>query len=306
MTSNSNWSDRTDNHNEQSSTTEGLGASSPSRMTFGDEFIVENSDVFRETIRARNIYAAWARKLTTARPNDPDLQKYHEEIKKSGEIVSAFLTQLNVPLFKIPATEKELDLIVLRKRSKVVDPQPPSAEEAKKPAAVLPSPRKGRKAKRSVDADGAHAANWSRCPKHPTNAKKKGKNINSKRGTKPIQKSAPKQIPLAPRPDISKARKVTQNLNYASVVQNAIPQEHVSPPPTISAPPTPAPSKDASINAGLLKDLLVLIEDAQCVDKQVFCRAFKNSLPALRSASADVDKTYIIFEAYCRLRSSQP
>ncbi|GFU77619.1 hypothetical protein TNCV_994651 [Trichonephila clavipes] len=56
--------------------------------------------------------------------------------------------------------------------------------------------------------------------------------------------------------------------------------------------------KDASINAGLLKDLLVLIEDTPCIDKQVFCRAFKNSLPALRSASADVDKSYYIFEAY--------
>ncbi|GFY55834.1 hypothetical protein TNIN_26191 [Trichonephila inaurata madagascariensis] len=153
---------------------------------------------------------------------------------------------------------------------------------------------------------GAQAANWSRCPKHPANAKKKGRNNNSKKGPKPNLKTASKSVPQAPRPDISKGRKVSQNLNYASVVQNAIPQEHVSPPPTISAPPTPAPSKDASINAGLLKDQLVLIEDAQCVDKQVFCRAFKNSLPAFRSASADVDKTYIIFEAYCRLRSSQP
>ncbi|GFY78483.1 hypothetical protein TNIN_278311 [Trichonephila inaurata madagascariensis] len=154
-----------------------------------------------------------------------------------------------------------------------------------------------------ANCSGAHAANWSRCPKHPANAKKKGKN-NPKKGSKPILK--PKTTPQAPRPDISKARKVSQNLNYASVVQNNIPQEHVSPPPTVSAPPTPAPSKDACINAGLLKDLLVLIEDAQCVDKQVFCRAFKNSLPALRTASADVDKTYVIFEAYCRLRSSQP
>ncbi|GFT33386.1 RNA-directed DNA polymerase from mobile element jockey [Trichonephila clavipes] len=56
-------------------------------------------------------------------------------------------------------------------------------------------------------------------------------------------------------------------------------------------PPTPAPSKDASVNAGLLKDLLTIIEDTPCIDKQVFCRAFKNSLSALRSASADVDKT---------------
>ncbi|GFY58691.1 hypothetical protein TNIN_478401 [Trichonephila inaurata madagascariensis] len=68
---------------------------------------------------------------------------------------------------------------------------------------------------------------------------------------------------------------------------------------------TPAPSKDDSINAGLLKDLLILIEDAQCVDKQLFCRAFKNSLPALRLAFAEVDKTCVIFEAYCRLRSFQ-
>ncbi|GFW56819.1 probable RNA-directed DNA polymerase from transposon X-element [Trichonephila clavipes] len=60
--------------------------------------------------------------------------------------------------------------------------------------------------------------------------------------------------------------------------------------------PTPAPSKDASVNAGLLKDLLVIIEDTPCIDKQVFCRAFKNSLSALRSASADVDKTYRIFK----------
>ncbi|GFY75759.1 hypothetical protein TNIN_136501 [Trichonephila inaurata madagascariensis] len=40
--------DRTDNQNEHFSTTEGLGAISPSRMTFGDDFIVENSDVFRD------------------------------------------------------------------------------------------------------------------------------------------------------------------------------------------------------------------------------------------------------------------
>ncbi|GFS99524.1 putative RNA-directed DNA polymerase from transposon X-element [Trichonephila clavipes] len=70
-------------------------------------------------------------------------------------------------------------------------------------------------------------------------------------------------------------------------------------PSTSRAFPTPAPSKDASVNAGLLKDLLVIIEDTPCIDKQVFCRAFKNSLSALRSASANVDKTYVIFEAYC-------
>ncbi|GFX52913.1 nucleic-acid-binding protein from transposon X-element [Trichonephila clavipes] len=109
----------------------------------------------------------------------------------------------------------------------------------------------------------------------------------------------------APRPDISKARKVSPNLDYSKVVQNKIPKEHVSPPSTSKSELRPAPSKDASINAGLLKDLLEVIEESPSIDKQTFCRAFKNSLSALRSASADVDKTYVIFEAYCRLRSLQ-
>ncbi|GFW92693.1 RNA-directed DNA polymerase from mobile element jockey [Trichonephila clavipes] len=44
---------------------------------------------------------------------------------------------------------------------------------------------------------------------------------------------------------------------------------------------TARPSKDASVNAGLLKDLLVIIEDTPCIDKQVFCaeRRSKNSFP---------------------------
>ncbi|GFV96574.1 hypothetical protein TNCV_3260381 [Trichonephila clavipes] len=67
----------------------------------------------------------------------------------------------------------------------------------------------------------------------------------------------------------------------------------------------PAPSKDASINAGLLKDLLESDRGRTLYRQANFCRAFKNSLSALRSASADVDKTYVIFEAYCRLRSLQ-
>ncbi|GFT47286.1 hypothetical protein TNCV_3748911 [Trichonephila clavipes] len=139
----------------------------------------------------------------------------------------------------------------------------------------------------------AHATNWSRCPKHPSNAKKKNRNSkNNKNGPKP--KNNKNTTPQVPPPDISKAKKVTPNLDYSNVIQNKIPQEHISP-----------PSKDVSINAGLLKDLIILIEDTQCVDKQVFCRAFKNSLSALRTASTDVNKTYVIFEAYCRLRSSQ-
>ncbi|GFV75906.1 hypothetical protein TNCV_1455031 [Trichonephila clavipes] len=132
-----------------------------------------------------------------------------------------------------------------------------------------------------ANCSGAHAANWSRCPKHPNNSKKKNQNKN-KNGPKPnniknknLNKKQPAQ---ASRPDISKARKVSPGLDYSKVVQNKIPREHVSPPSTSKPEIRPAPSKDASINAGLLKDLLKVIEESPSIDKQTFCRAFKNSL----------------------------
>ncbi|GFT05167.1 hypothetical protein TNCV_532021 [Trichonephila clavipes] len=156
MTSTASWSDRTMSSSDIGTATAGATASSPSRLTFDDSFIVENSDLFRETIIARNVYAAWARKLTTAKPNDPDLQNIHMEVAKSVEIVSSHLAKLDVPLFKIPASEKELDRIILREKNKTI--VSPKKQEEKKPAAAPPppaSPRsKGRKAKRSVDADG--------------------------------------------------------------------------------------------------------------------------------------------------------
>ncbi|GFW92692.1 zinc finger protein [Trichonephila clavipes] len=60
-----------------------------------------------------------------------------------------------------------------------------------------------------ANCSGAHAANWSRCPKHPNNAKKKAQNKN-KNGPKPknVQPNK-KTTPQVPRPDISKARKVS-------------------------------------------------------------------------------------------------
>ncbi|GFU22889.1 nucleic-acid-binding protein from transposon X-element [Trichonephila clavipes] len=76
-----------------------------------------------------------------------------------------------------------------------------------------------------ANCSGAHAANWSRCPKHPNNAKNKNKNGPNK----PKNVPPPKKTPQAPRPDISKARKVSPNLDYSKVVQNLIPREHVSP-----------------------------------------------------------------------------
>ncbi|GFR21514.1 hypothetical protein TNCT_279711 [Trichonephila clavata] len=131
------WSDRTI---ATTPSVTGLGAcESPSRKSFGDEFIVENSDVFREAIKARNVYAAWARKLTQAKPDDPDLQNFHLQVGKSGEIVNNLLIKLQVPLFKIPASEKELDRIILRAKTQVVEPAAAAKNQEEKPLPAAPS-----------------------------------------------------------------------------------------------------------------------------------------------------------------------
>ncbi|GFX78897.1 hypothetical protein TNCV_3911861 [Trichonephila clavipes] len=157
MTSIANWSDKTDSSSPPSNSSTGLGASSPSRVTTGDDYIAEKSDIFREAISARNVYAAWARKMTNARPNDPKLQEYHLEVTKAGETVNSLLKQLDVPLFKIPASEKELDKILLRLKSKANDPrsEDPRREKGSGSSSTPASPRKVKKAaKRSVDSDG--------------------------------------------------------------------------------------------------------------------------------------------------------
>ncbi|GFV11785.1 hypothetical protein TNCV_977741 [Trichonephila clavipes] len=55
------------------------------QTNIGDDYIAEFSDVFREAINARNIYAAWARKLMNSKPSDPDVQLYHQEVKKAEQ-----------------------------------------------------------------------------------------------------------------------------------------------------------------------------------------------------------------------------
>ncbi|GFV25695.1 hypothetical protein TNCV_1517061 [Trichonephila clavipes] len=106
----------------------------------GDGFIAESSDIFREAIAAGKIYAAWARKLTNAGPADPDVQLCHREVRKAGETVENLLVGLNVPLFKIPASERELDRMVFRVGDGPVVPTPSKNQEAAKPAAVPPPP----------------------------------------------------------------------------------------------------------------------------------------------------------------------
>ncbi|GFU68490.1 hypothetical protein TNCV_323681 [Trichonephila clavipes] len=65
---------------------------------------------------------------------------------------------MNVPLFKIPASEKELHKIILRLKNKVND-HPAAKNREEKTAAVVPPPpafprSKSSKAKRSVNSDG--------------------------------------------------------------------------------------------------------------------------------------------------------
>ncbi|GFT12359.1 hypothetical protein TNCV_3047211 [Trichonephila clavipes] len=150
MTSNSNWSDRTDSTLPPSNSTTGLGANSPSRVTTGDEYIAGKSDIFREAICARNVYAAWARKMTNARPNDPKLQDYHQEVTKAGETVNTLLKQLDVPLFKIPAHRRKLDKILLRLKSKANDP--PAAKIHEENSAVVTPPLPERAERRRNEA----------------------------------------------------------------------------------------------------------------------------------------------------------
>ncbi|GFS99529.1 hypothetical protein TNCV_4534921 [Trichonephila clavipes] len=101
MTSNVNWSDRTDQSAPPQPIPTGLGAS-PSQVIAGDDYIAENSDLFREAIAARNVYAAWARKLTNARPNDPKMQSYHQEVTLAGETVNS-TRQAKRPTFPNPS-----------------------------------------------------------------------------------------------------------------------------------------------------------------------------------------------------------
>ncbi|GFX72217.1 probable RNA-directed DNA polymerase from transposon X-element [Trichonephila clavipes] len=96
--------------------------------------------------------------MTNARLNDPKLQEYHQEVTKAGESVNSLLQQLDVLLFKIPASEKELDKILLRLKNKPVDPrrEEPRGEKSSGSSSTPASPRKGKKAgKRSVDSDDA-------------------------------------------------------------------------------------------------------------------------------------------------------
>ncbi|GFT07265.1 hypothetical protein NPIL_179161 [Nephila pilipes] len=104
-----------------------------------------------------------------------------------------------------------------------------------------------------------------------------------------------KQPAPPPHPDISGYRKVEPTLQYAAALQGETTES-----PRITPPPPPRPTGDARFYAGMLKDLFEMIADTS-VNRDALVTAFRNFLPALRVASTDIDRSYIIFEAYCAL-----
>ncbi|GFV43329.1 hypothetical protein TNCV_2632461 [Trichonephila clavipes] len=97
---------------------------------------------------------SWVQKASD-KPTTPSSSPEAKKVGKSGEIVSNLLTKLNIPLFKIPASEKELNRIIFRSKNKKIELSPVKIQEAKAPAAFTPPPQaslrsKGRKAKRRV------------------------------------------------------------------------------------------------------------------------------------------------------------
>ncbi|GFS96607.1 hypothetical protein NPIL_156681, partial [Nephila pilipes] len=122
---------------------------SPSSKIYSEEFFAVNFAITRRAIQGRNAYAAWARKLGTTKKDDPEFLRVHEELMKSGENLDKVLSQKgDIPLFKLPASEKELDQLVENFKNlatqleepvpKVIatplrQDRPESASQAKKP-----------------------------------------------------------------------------------------------------------------------------------------------------------------------------
>ncbi|GFT45231.1 hypothetical protein NPIL_498001 [Nephila pilipes] len=131
MDAQNNWSDRTETAMEQNANDENeiidLGAditASPSSRVYNEDFFVKNFSTTRRAIQGRNAYAAWARKLGLTKKDDPEFLRIHEELRKAGENLDKELAQLgDVPLFKLPASEKELDAMIQK------PPKPASTQE---------------------------------------------------------------------------------------------------------------------------------------------------------------------------------
>ncbi|GFT72433.1 hypothetical protein NPIL_169491, partial [Nephila pilipes] len=114
MDAQNNWSDRTDLAMEQNDNIDQGAAitASPASRVFNEEYLAKNFIITRQAIQGRNAYAAWARKLGLTKKDDPEFLRIHE-LHKEGENLDKVLVQMgDIPLFKLPASEKELDMII--------------------------------------------------------------------------------------------------------------------------------------------------------------------------------------------------
>ncbi|GFT68158.1 hypothetical protein NPIL_553461 [Nephila pilipes] len=131
MDAQNNSSDRTEtameqNVNDENEITDQGAAitASPSSRVYNEDFFVKNFSTTRRAIQGRNAYAAWARKLGLTKKDDPEFLRIHEELRKAGENLDKVLAHLgDVPLFKLPASEKELDAMIQK------PPKPASTQE---------------------------------------------------------------------------------------------------------------------------------------------------------------------------------
>ncbi|GFS30717.1 hypothetical protein NPIL_317691 [Nephila pilipes] len=141
MDAQNNWSDRTEiameqnEHNTIENIDQGAAiTASPASRVFDEDFFVQNYSTTRRAIQGRNAYAAWARKLGLTKKDDPEFLRIHDELRKAGENLDKVLANLgDIPLFKLPASEKELDAMT-KKPPKTASTQ----ENATKPIAAAP------------------------------------------------------------------------------------------------------------------------------------------------------------------------
>ncbi|GFT49959.1 hypothetical protein NPIL_442041 [Nephila pilipes] len=141
-----NWSDRIDLAMEQNDNIDNTNidqgaaiTASPASRVFNEEYFAKNFTIPRRAIKGRNAYATWARKLGLTKKDDPEFLRIQDELCKAGEDLDKVLAQIgDIPLFKLPASEKELDMII----QKFTNPTP-SQEHANVPVAA-PSPSQDR------------------------------------------------------------------------------------------------------------------------------------------------------------------
>ncbi|GFT39847.1 hypothetical protein NPIL_24141 [Nephila pilipes] len=120
MDAQNSWSDRTELAMEQTDdivpeiNDQGAAiTASPASRVYDEDFFAKNFSITRRAIQGRNAYAAWARKLGLTKKDDPEFLRIHDELQKAGENLDKVLAQMgDIPLFKLPASEKELDAII--------------------------------------------------------------------------------------------------------------------------------------------------------------------------------------------------